>query len=278
MMTTTRGAHQRYLVVSYGITWLLWTPVLLASYGLPSFSNAYVGSWLKDIVTLQPTTPAHWLILAGGVLGPLLGAVAAWQHLAGPGGIRRAAGQCFDVRVSDWRGWAAGLLPLGYFALGSLVIFAVTGVTFTSSAGPLAFIGLLAAGCLLITGEEIGWRATQLPLLQEQHTALRSSLIVAVSWACWHIPLLLMWGARGGSILGALMALSPYLVLTIPAAMMHTFAFNSARGLVLVPILFHGLHNHLNAVLTPNPASEEALAKRGRVTARGMLEGASAAN
>ena len=46
-------------------------------------------------------------------------------------------------------------------------------------------------------------------------------------------------------------------------AIMHTFAFNTARGLVLVSILLHGLHNHLNAVLVPNPAAEEALARAG---------------
>ena len=76
-----------------------------------------------------------------------------------------------------------------------------------------------------------------------------------------------MWGAGEQDALGAaVMTFVPYVLLTIPMSIMHTFAFNSARGLVLVSIVLHGLHNHLNAVLTPNPASEAALARAGAIS------------
>jgi membrane protease YdiL (CAAX protease family) len=104
-------------------------------------------------------------------------------------------------------------------------------------------------------------------LLQEESSAFRSSVIVGLTWACWHTPLLIMWGAGPEtSILAAGLALIPYIALTIPMAVMCTFAFNTARGLVLVPILMHGLHNHLNGVLTARPAPEEALARAGALS------------
>ena len=260
-------------MVSYGVTWLLWLPVALASYGVPSFSNPYVPTWFDDFVALRASTPAHWMILGGGVLGPLAGALVAWHHIAGTRGIQTLGRHVFDLRISDWRGWLGALLPLGYFALASLALLIIAGVAYLPHLGPLQFAGLLAVGSVLVAGEELGWRGTQLPMLQETRSALSSSLLVAITWACWHVPLLLMWGAGPDvSVLAAASAVVPYILLTIPMAVMHTFAFNSARGLILVSIVVHGLHNHLNAVLdTPTTASESAMAEAAAISGPVLL-------
>jgi membrane protease YdiL (CAAX protease family) len=272
-MIRPHGALLRYVLVAYGVTWLLWFPVALASYGLPSFSNPYVSTWFGDFLAFQAGTPAHWLVLGGGVLGPLTGALLAWHHLAGTQGLRTLGFHLFHFRISDWKGWLGAFLPLVYYTLGSLVLLALSGVAFTSELGPLQFMGWLVAGCLLITGEELGWRGTQLPLLQETSSALFSSFVVALTWAFWHIPLLLMWHAGPeSSLLAAGLALIPYLLLTIPMAMMHTFAFNSARGLILVSIVLHGLHNQLNAFLSsPTTDSEAALARAAAISGPVLL-------
>lgn len=272
-MSRTPGALLRYVAVSYGVTWLLWLPVALASYGLPSFSNPYVPTWFDDFVAFRATTPAHWLILGGGVLGPLAGAWSAWYFRAGAMGVRTLGIHLFRMGISDWRGWFGALLPVAYFLLASVVLLAFAGVAYVPGLGPLQFAGLLVAGCALVTGEELGWRGTQLPLLQETRSALFSSFVVGITWAFWHLPLLLMWGAGpDASALAVAADIIPYVLLTIPMAVMHTFAFNSARGLVLVSILLHGLHNHLNAVLdTPTTSSEAAIAEAGAISGLVLL-------
>lgn len=255
------------------MTWILWLPVVLASYGLPSFSNPYVSAWFDDFVAFRATTPAHWLILSGGVLGPLVGALVAWHHRAGTAGVQTLRIHVLDVRISDWRGWLTALVPIAYFTLATLVVLAVSGVAYLTRLGSLEFAGLLFAGCVLVAGEEVGWRGTQLPFLQETRSALASSFLVAITWAFWHLPLLLMWSAGpDASLLAGALSILPYLALTIPMAVMHTFAFNSARGLVLVSIVLHGLHNHLNAVLdTPTTDSESALAQAAAISGPTLL-------
>lgn len=275
-MERTTGALWRYLSTAYGVTWLFWLPVTLATYDLPSFSNPYVRSWFGDFLKGQATTPAHWLVLGGGVLGPLLGAVVAWRHRAGRDGLRALRRHLTDVRLSDWKGWLTGLLPVLYFGLAALVVFALTGVSVTIDGGVGAFLLALFAGALLITGEELGWRGTQLPLLQERRSAWMASLLVGIAWSYWHLPLMLMSflpeGAGTAGFAGAAAnALVLYPLMTIPMAVMMTFAFNSARGLVLVTILLHALHNQLNSAMSPAPAPAAALAKAGSLSGPVLL-------
>ena len=268
-MDRTTGALWRYLFTAYGVTWLLWLPVTLASYGLPSFSNAYVRSWFGDFLKGQATTPAHWLVLGGGVLGPLAGAVVAWRHRGGRAGLRALWRHLVDVRISDWKGWLAGLLPVFYFGVAALLLLAITGVRSTIEGGTGAFFLVLLAGMLLVVGEELGWRGTQLPLLQERRSAWMASLLVGLAWAWWHLPLMLMAflpeGAGAAGLPGAAFkAVVLYPLMAIPMAAMMTFAFNTARGLALVTVLMHALHNHLNKVIGPDPATPpDALQQAG---------------
>ena len=275
-MERTSGALWRYLFTAYGVTWLFWLPVTLASYGLPSFSNPYVRGWFGDFLKGQATTPAHWLVLGGGVLGPLIGALVAWRYRAGRNGLHALWRHLTGLRLADWKGWLAGLLPLLYFGLAALVVFFMTGVSVTIGGGAGTFAVALLAGALLIAGEELGWRGTQLPLLQERRSALAASLLVGIAWSYWHIPLMLMSflpeGAGVAGFAGAAMkTFVLYPLMTLPMAVMMTFVFNSARGLLLVTILMHALHNQLNAAMEPASTSAEAMARAGSLSGPVLL-------
>src|SRR4026207_1804181 len=51
-------------------------------------------------------------------------------------------------------------------------------------------LGLAAWGLWLATGvgEELGWRGFALPRLQRTHSAMSSTLLLAIGWAGWHLP------------------------------------------------------------------------------------------
>lgn len=253
----------RYLIVTFGVTWACWVPVTFATYGLPSFAEPYPSRWFGDIWLGRETGISHWLIIAGGFLGPLLGALAAWHARSRSRGIRTLFRHLRPASGGSKRWWLLGLIPIGYFGLLTLTMFMIGGVGTKLGYGAGTFFYLLLVGSLMIAGEELGWRGTQQPMLQEKRSALWSAVLVGICWAYWHIPLFLMSFSPGdgsGFAQAAVMtALSP--LSTIPAAILLAGVFNSVRGFLLVPILFHGLNNSLNSGLEPvgDPATIASL-------------------
>jgi membrane protease YdiL (CAAX protease family) len=254
-MDRTSTALKHYLLVSFAVTWLFWIPVTLATYQLPSFAEPYPRSWFEDIVGGGETNISHWLIIIGGILGPFLGALAGWRALAGEKGVRTLF-RHLRPSHSDWKGWLGGLIPLGYFGLLTLLFFLLFGVGVEYDRSFLYFLAFLLAGAIMIAGEELGWRGTMQPMLQERRSALWAAVLVGIAWAYWHIPLFLMsflppGPPQQGFVQAAVMTLL-FPISTIPVAILMAGVFNGARGLILVPILFHALNNELNASLGPS--------------------------
>lgn len=91
--------------------------------------------------------------------------------------------------------------------------------------------------------EEPGWRGFALPLLQKRHSPLRSSLILAIIWAFWHLPMLQY----------DLLSMVFYLLLTVaPLAILFTVIFNRTGGSLPIAIL---LHTSINLTEQYLPAS-----------------------
>lgn len=97
--------------------------------------------------------------------------------------------------------------------------------------------------------EELGWRGYVLPGLQSKLNVLLSSIIVAVFWGVWHIPLLIYFGGLGANdFAGYLLAVVNF----IPVAILYTWIYNNTKGSLLLVTLFHigqQLSNNLLGVL-----------------------------
>lgn len=104
-----------------------------------------------------------------------------------------------------------------------------------------AFPGALA--------EELGWRGYVLPRLQNTLNALLGSIIVAIFWGAWHIPLLIYFGDLGANdFTGYLLAVVNF----VPVAILYTWIYNNTKGSLLLVTLFHigqQLSNNLIGVL-----------------------------
>ena len=87
-------------------------------------------------------------------------------------------------------------------------------------------------------GEEVGWRGFALPRLQSRFSALRASLLLALGWAGWHLPLFFF--SPGLSTLGAA-GMVGWLFSLALGSILLTWLFNSSRGSVAAVALFHAV-------------------------------------
>ncbi|HUO88647.1 MAG TPA: CPBP family intramembrane glutamic endopeptidase [Rhizomicrobium sp.] len=135
------------------------------------------------------------------------------------------------------RVWAVALL-LPFAALAAaLAIGAAAGIAFLPKSPPWSdlldkfiimflFVGL---------GEEPSWRGFLLPLLQRGQTPLAATLVVAVVWAIWHIPLM------GSEFAWPLVPM--FLVSLLGAAFIQSWLYNASGGSSLLPMTLHALLN-----------------------------------
>ncbi len=206
-----------FFILTFALTWGILALVLAfydqvtAIFGEPGLSN--------PLIILA--------IYAPGFVGLFL----VWRHYGVTG-----LGSFFR-RLTFWRApWYWWLfLILGI----PVVVYLGAAIKGTISAPfPFASLGeLLAALALaLFLGpiEEFGWRGVALPLLQRKFAPFWAGLLLGVIWAAWHIPSFFASGMPQSS-----WSVVPYLLGIISICVILTPLFNSARGSLLIAVLYH---------------------------------------
>lgn len=214
-----------YMVLAYGVSWLLWAPLWLPAFGI------------FDL----PMLPFQHAL---GALGPITAAFVVAGSERGRAGI-------VDLvrRMGAWRGclrWVVvGLLgPFALFVLAAMVSWIVGGDGFSlaglgnSSEFPqFSALGFLAYNVFSFGyGEEVGWRGFALPRLQSHHSALGATIMLTVGWAVWHTPLFLY---RPGYTTMGLAGVIGWFFSLLTGAVLLTWLYNESRGSILVVALFH---------------------------------------
>jgi len=88
-------------------------------------------------------------------------------------------------------------------------------------------------------GEETGWRGFALPELQKNYSPLVASLVIAMFWAAWHIPLM------GVEFKGAV--IPAFLLSVVAGSVVLAWLFNRGNGgLLPIPVL-HATVNTIGA-------------------------------
>ncbi len=220
---TLRGLWS-YVLLAYGLTWLVMLPWVLVQRGL-----------------LDLELPDHWEVLAA--FGPFLAALFVSWRVGGSAGARDLFAGLTRWRVAPrWRAMtllsplvilvlaaAAAVLsgsPLGLARLQSLSWLSVAGL-----------FDLVIAGALLQSlGEEPGWRGFMLPRLRARYGPLASTAVLAPVWILWHLPAFL-----GRPEFGAVQLVG--LALGLAAAAAWLTLIYDATGSLLMAVLWHALIN-----------------------------------
>ena len=89
-------------------------------------------------------------------------------------------------------------------------------------------------------GEELGWRGFLLPEFQNLFSPVKSSLIIGVIWASWHIPLFFApigTAVSGGEVTFGSVLFFYFFVVCL--SFIYTWVVNNSHGSVLMSLLIH---------------------------------------
>lgn len=218
------------------------------------FVLAYALSWAWVI----PLALTHQVVDRGqgwptrypALLGPAVAAFLVVAATAGRRGIGELVGRIVLWQVG-WRWWLVAFSPLAFLLVAVLGAWVsgrplppladfglYSGVPATGLLGSLLLV--IIAAILGAFGEEIGWRGFALPRLQHRFSPLVASLILAVLWALWHLPLFFVvatYRAFGAvDYVGLVIGLSC-------GAIVLTWLYNRSGGSILLVAIWHGVFN-----------------------------------
>jgi membrane protease YdiL (CAAX protease family) len=224
-----------FFVWTFFLSWLIWIPLALSYYGL---GQLRVSEGLSSIVRLV------------GVLMPAAAAIA----LTAAAGGRAAVGQLLArLRIWQvgWGWWTAAVVVYPAVLLVSALLYNWLGgkpALAMLRVQPAALLVQILILAIASFGEELGWRGVALPALQRQYSPLKSSLILGLAWATWHIPFWVLLGNLeqfGAGYFGL-----NYLFI-VPSTAYLTWIFNRTCSSLLLPVAFHLAFNILNVAIVP---------------------------
>lgn len=222
------------------------------------FLVAYAASWSIAVplaLQAQGVLPERlpWSLHYLTAFGPATAALLIGRLLREPRSAGERAAPGTVARRIVW--WTVGFLsPLLMFVI-ALVAARIAGQaapTWTSlgAVNFLPELGLTAWGLWFLTsgvGEELGWRGFALPRLQRTHSAMSSTLWLAIGWAGWHLPA--FFYVPSYTAIG-LRILPGFFLGVLAGAIVLTWLYNSSGGSVLAAVLWHASFNFVTA--SPN--------------------------
>ena len=207
-----------FALLTFAITWgIIGGYIFLPEKAVATFGEISGSHPLYFLATWAPAISALLIVFA---VGDLHGVRAFLSRLL--------LWRCAPV----WWLFVVAGIPLVFIA-GSLI----KGGPFLAplppeGAGPV--VALMVMMLFLGPVEEFGWRGVAQPLLQRHVTPFWAGAIIGTTWGVWHLPAFYLAGVvyENWSFL-------PFLIGNITLAILVTPIFNSARGSLLLPMLFH---------------------------------------
>ncbi len=207
-----------FIFITFVISW-----GLIGLYiAIPEYASTLFGE-------LSGTHPFFFI----SVWSPSIAASILVMKHFGMGGLGR-----FYRRLMQWRTsrfWWTFLFVItpAIFYIGVLVKGTIANA-FVFEDGLVAVTTLLVIRLFLGPMEEFGWRGFALPLLQRKFNPLLASVVLGLLWGIWHLPVFFM-----SSMQHSQWSIIPFILGNIFLCILFTAQFNSSRGGLAWPFLFH---------------------------------------
>lgn len=215
-----------YTVMVILFSWFFWLTAVVSFHAYESFS----GKLLVFIGLLGPTVISLYLLRNHPYTD-----------------TKRFLARAYDYTRIDAKGYVQILGIPVLLSLVSIVLSLAIGQPArqffpnpTISYSVLSFMIFLVSTLLVgpIT-EEIGWRGFLLDRLLKEHAALMSSIIVAIIWAVWYLPLVFMSDHPLDRGTSNSMVTIFFFASLFPKSILFTYFFQTYNRSTLSAILFH---------------------------------------
>jgi uncharacterized protein len=205
--------------------------------------------------------PGSLFLYIGGAGVPLSALILARRD----GVLLRLSRLIVDPRFISAQMWAAILLffPMLHFTASLISWGAGASATPLPQAGealamPLSTLVTFMLFLLFLgpLPEEIGWRGYALPALLRRFSPALATLILAVAWCAWHVPLFFMsdyYAPFGGPPEPGRFFLNILII-----SFFYTAIFFRTGGSVLAAVLFHFMGNISGELLALTPTADTA--------------------
>lgn len=214
--------RQRDLIPFFAMTFLIAWGIL----ALYIFSPEPMAGWFGNLTGEHP-------LFYLAVYAPAIAALILILYRHGAEGGRRFLSRLLLWRASiHWYVLLIVVVPLVFYA-SALLKNGIDDPLFPFASVPAYLLALLL---MAIKGpvEEVGWRGLALPLLQRSMAPIWAALVLGVIWAVWHLPAFVLSGTPQSA-----WSLTPFFVGTVALSVIVTPLFNSSRGSILLPAIFH---------------------------------------
>jgi uncharacterized protein len=207
------------------------------------------GYWFTLLAQGQRVKPGSAVTHFPGLLGPMLAAMVVTAVVGGRKALHELFGRMFRLGP---HGAFKLMLALSPLALGAVAWVAILllGKTPPSAAALAHFPGLpehwplagVAAALILVNGvgEETGWRGFLTERLLPKNGHFRATLIVALLWSLWHLPL--FWLNAGMAALVGPVLIGWLFALICGAFVLAQVYFAAGRS-ILCAALWHAAFN-----------------------------------
>jgi membrane protease YdiL (CAAX protease family) len=226
----------KFFLLTFALSWVIWIPLTLSHFGVGPF---HIPEGTSNLVRLL------------GVLMPAVSALILAAQTGGRGALRSLLARLVLWRVG-WKWWIAAVavqpVMLGLAAFIFNLISSASKIVPEISISLSAFLVNVIMLLLATLGEEIGWRGVSLPSLQQHYSALKSSVILGILWAVWHLPFWLLLDTFDQFGIGYLLL---NFLFVLPLTFYITWFFNHGHQSILLAVALHLSFNIVNTVLLP---------------------------
>jgi hypothetical protein len=246
-----------FSALAYALSWAWWAPMVW-----PHLSRITLTGPLPNVVE------GGSVRVPLGMFGPLVAAMIMRLFVT-----REGLNGTFGI-IRPWRDYAIAVLAPALFVASIIFVDHVSGLGQFMPARPLGlaipivvFVGG-AVGTPLTLGEEYGWRGYLLPRVLPLGE-IRATFIVAIIWALWHLPILLIGLNYPDQTLSTVLPM--FAVAVVLMAFPFTWLYVESRSSVMVVAFMHAV---LNATGDTFTSSKYLKGNPLIVSAGGLVAGA----